>query len=90
MQEHGARVEREAIAMQAGDQTRSRFEQRITRIHTLSEALALPLSREYLYSCDVRALPVLLEQLESLCCRNTWLARRRVDRALRAAGRLPQ
>lgn len=43
----------------------SRHEERIARILALSEELGAPMSIAYLDSCDVRALPVILEHLEA-------------------------
>jgi hypothetical protein len=42
----------------------SRHDQRIARILMLAEALGTPGSVAHLDSCDVRELPVILEQLE--------------------------
>jgi hypothetical protein len=43
---------------------RSRHDARIDRIVALANAVNRPISRDYLVSCDVRALPVLQEWLE--------------------------
>jgi hypothetical protein len=51
--------------MPAADAFWVRYVDRIARIHTLSRYIGRPLSYEYLQSCDVRSLPVLLEDLEA-------------------------
>ena len=60
--------------MTATDSFWPRYSERIARIHTLSRLSKQPLSYEYLYSCDVRALPVLLDDLEARLRRTprTW------------------
>ncbi|HWE60737.1 MAG TPA: hypothetical protein VHB98_03425 [Chloroflexota bacterium] len=42
----------------------TRHDVRIARILTLSQLIGRPISISYLDSCDVRALPVILERLE--------------------------
>ncbi len=44
--------------------SRSRHDECIDRIVALAQAVNRPISREYLLSCDVRALPTLLEWLK--------------------------
>lgn len=57
----------------------SRHDLRIARILTLAGLLGMPLSVSYLDSCDVRALPVILEQLEGRYRR--WAERHAGQRA---------
>jgi hypothetical protein len=42
----------------------SRHDARIARIMAISQSLGAPISVSYLDSCDVRALPLILERLE--------------------------
>lgn len=62
----GAGEEHSSATLAAAAPIVSRHEARIARILTLCKALEVPVSVSYLDSCDVRALPVLLERLERL------------------------
>lgn len=71
----------------------SRHDLRIARILALSDVLGRPISISYLDSCDVRALPLILERLEAECRRRARRATfggilsRVHDRAGRTEGR---